>query len=165
MAASGILPYMVQKAVGVVVLVCYIGIYLRFMLFSRVVVTWKPLLLLEPLWSYRACLYIDWTGLHVTDATLFDQILINYLLFFPLACLLTFTWPKLFHDHSWRGLFLVMGVALACSLSTEVMQYVLKVGYFEIDDLINNVLGAGVGYLIYRAIHALASNLLMAKRL
>lgn len=53
-----------------------------------------------------------------------------------------------------------MAFALFCSFATETVQYIKKVGYFEIDDIINNTLGAGIGYLIYRIIYVLALQLL-----
>ena len=144
------------QIVGLIVLACYGAIYLRFMLFSRTYTTWKPLLLLEPFWSYRACLSIDWTGLHVTNHGLFDQIVVNYLLYFPLSCLLPFTWPRFFYLCGLRrGLFRIIMVALVCSLVTEVAQYEMRVGYLEIDDIFNNSLGAGIGYIFYSMCYVL----------
>lgn len=164
-AASGRMQSKERRFAGMTVLVCYVVIYLRFMLFTRVVTTWKPLLLLEPFWSYRNSMSLDWSGLRVTDHGLFDQIIINYLLYFPFACLLPFTWPERFFECGWhRGLLLVMGVSFVCSFATEAAQYVMKVGYFEIDDLINNTLGAGIGYLSYNACHTIELYLLSIRK-
>lgn len=119
------------KTIGLIGLACYAAIYLYFMLFSRTYTTWKSLLLLEPFWSYRACLSIDWSGLHVTNCGIFNQIVVNYLLYFPLACLLPLTWPRFFFLCGLRqGLSRIIMVALTCSFVTEVAQYAMRVGYF-----------------------------------
>ena len=38
---------------------------------------------------------------------------------------------------------------LGVSLTIEILQLLLRRGYFEVDDLINNTLGVFVGYLLY----------------
>lgn len=41
-------------------------------------------------------------------------------------------------------------VAAACSLCIELAQLVLRIGLFELDDILDNALGATLGYLLYR---------------
>ena len=41
-------------------------------------------------------------------------------------------------------------VAAACSLCVELSQLVLSVGLFELDDVLDNALGAALGYVLFR---------------
>ncbi len=162
-AMSRRVPRRIQRALGLVILVAYIAVYLWRLVFSRVDVSWKPLLLLEPLRSYRAALSFD-GGLHVADYTQLALIVVNWLLYVPLGCLLSFTWPERFCLQGvMRGLSRMLLVAFTCSLATEITQYSLKVGYFETDDLLANVLGACLGYLVYRFLCAAISVLRCAR--
>ncbi len=52
----------------------------------------------------------------------------------------------------------IVFVALLSSLTIEVAQYILRVGASDIDDLILNVLGAIVGYWVFRLIALSLSN-------
>jgi glycopeptide antibiotics resistance protein len=45
--------------------------------------------------------------------------------------------------------FLVTLLALEFSFAVEVVQLVLKLGCFDVDDLILNTVGGLIGYLIY----------------
>jgi glycopeptide antibiotics resistance protein len=69
------------------------------------------------------------------------QIVSNILVFVPFGFLL-----------NWTGRFSFLKALLAClavSLCIEVMQLILHVGVFEIDDLINNAVGGSLGYLYF----------------
>ena len=91
------------------------------------------------------------TSQRVQDAGLLEQIVLNYLLFVPLGCLLPFAWPERYvGDGAARGVARVALVAAACSLCVELAQLVLRVGLFELDDVLNNALGAVMGYVLYR---------------
>ena len=48
-------------------------------------------------------------------------------------------------------------VAAACSLCVELAQLVLRVGLFELDDVLGNALGAVLGYALSRTIRTEAS--------
>ena len=41
-----------------------------------------------------------------------------------------------------------MGVGVVSSLFIEIMQWLTKTGYFELDDIMTNTLGMLIGYLI-----------------
>jgi glycopeptide antibiotics resistance protein len=66
----------------------------------------------------------------------------NFVLFIPLGLLLPLVWPSV---RFWRGLLVVMAI----SASIEVAQYVSSAwgGYraADVNDIILNVLGAGLG--------------------
>jgi len=58
-----------------------------------------------------------------------------------------------FLPHKWRtfrkfGIFII--TALFIDLTIELTQYFLKLGWFDVDDIILNVLGMAAGYLVYR---------------
>ena len=43
---------------------------------------------------------------------------------------------------------IMMGVGVVSSLFIEIMQWLTKTGYFELDDIMTNTLGMLIGYLI-----------------
>ena len=65
-------------------------------------------------------------------------IILNILLFVPLGYLLSILIPK------WKSKHIIL-LGCVCSMTTELGQYLLKMGYFEIDDIIYNTLGTAVG--------------------
>lgn len=81
----------------------------------------------------------------------FWQIFLNIILFVPFG----FLFPTIFRDFFKRfKVSEVSTVFIGCifSLAIETMQYITGRGLADIDDLINNTLGAILGYLIYRAV-------------
>ena len=50
---------------------------------------------------------------------------------------------------------IVISITTFTSLAIEIMQYVLEVGISDIDDLILNVLGGAVGFVIFKLIKAI----------
>jgi glycopeptide antibiotics resistance protein len=71
-------------------------------------------------------------------------IILNVLLFLPMGYLLPFTFRKL------RRIWRIVLLALAISLLTEVLQLSFAVGWFDVDDIINNTIGALLGAIIWR---------------
>ena len=71
------------------------------------------------------------------------NILGNVLAFAPFGFLL----PLL--DKKYRGFFHTTLLSLFFSLSVEIIQMLLKVGIFDVDDLLLNTLGGILGYLIF----------------
>ena len=72
----------------------------------------------------------------------FWQIILNILLFVPFGFMFPVIHPKLSKATITYGFLF--------SLAIEIMQYITGRGLADIDDLINNTLGAVIGYLIYR---------------
>lgn len=62
---------------------------------------------------------------------MWSDIRLNILLFIPLGLLI----------GGWRGL--LIGFCLSCGI--EVVQYFGRLGYCELDDVLNNTIGAGIG--------------------
>ena len=79
----------------------------------------------------------------VTNWTSLEGIILNILLFIPFGYLLPSLFPKL---RWWQVILL----GLAFSLTIELLQLITKLGYADVDDLINNTLGAAIGWLCYK---------------
>ncbi len=82
-------------------------------------------------------------------ATPIEDLLLNIILFMPLGFLLPYIWPKL---NGWKT------VLLACCISTtiETTQYLAHWGCLDIDDIVNNTLGACIGYGCFKLYKYLA---------
>ena len=93
---------------------------------------------LVPFWSY-ADLLSEWS------IPMAVQILYNILVFIPWGFLL----PEMTRVS--RKIRTVALSAFGLSFSIEVIQLVFKMGLFEFDDMFHNVLGAVIGYGIWRA--------------
>lgn len=70
-------------------------------------------------------------------------IVLNVLLYFPLGYMLLLLFPRLSNRH-------VITIALAATVSTELIQLIFKRGWCETDDLIHNTLGAVIGLVVCR---------------
>ncbi|WP_347156614.1 VanZ family protein [Pontibacter chitinilyticus] len=87
----------------------------------------------------------------------FSEMILNVLIFIPLgiyAGILFKRWPF------WKQLFFFFLV----SLTFEGLQYILKVGAFDVTDLITNTVGGVVGLLILRAIEAIFKSSVKAQK-
>ncbi len=71
----------------------------------------------------------------------FRTCFMNAVLFAPLGCLY-FGYNR---DNKIKPLHFIL-FAFALSLFVETMQFIFKLGYTEVDDLIHNILGAAFGY-------------------
>ncbi len=81
-------------------------------------------------------------GYSTAMITLLYNVLGNIVWFFPLGMLI-----KRKNDLSLTQLF---AIAFSVSLIIEILQYILYSGISDIDDIIFNVLGAMIGYLVTR---------------
>jgi glycopeptide antibiotics resistance protein len=69
----------------------------------------------------------------------------NVALLVPVGLLVPFVFPKLTWQRS-------LAIGVAAGFVIEVMQVVLNVGIFDIDDVILNALGVMIGYLLSTAL-------------
>lgn len=69
------------------------------------------------------------------------DILLNILLFIPVGFLI----------GGWKGL--VIGFVLSCSI--EAVQYFGQLGYCEIDDVVNNTIGTGIGIFLWSRVNVM----------
>lgn len=68
----------------------------------------------------------------------------NIIMFIPFGFLL----PKLWEHMRKFGLCLL--AAFITSMTIEITQVVTQMGYGQTDDVINNVIGAAIGFVIFR---------------
>ena len=84
----------------------------------------------------------------------FRQIFLNILLFVPFGytftAVLTETRKVRKKHFMLNGCLTVLIAGFIFSFGIELLQYVTSLGYSEIDDVINNTIGAAVGYLLYK---------------
>lgn len=69
-------------------------------------------------------------------------VLLNILLYYPMGYLLSILFPKLKPKH-------VILIGCLCSIATEAIQYILKMGWCETDDVIHNTLGTAIGVWVW----------------
>lgn len=77
---------------------------------------------------------------------MWSSILLNMLLFVPLG----------FITESRKGV--VLGFLLSAAI--EITQYIGVLGYCEVDDVLNNTIGAVVGYLVWRLTRRLTNKMI-----
>lgn len=145
----------VRRAVGLLILLIYIYGNLNETILGRRQFT-TPRIEPELFWSYRVSLKIVDGRLRIQNSSMLAEIILNVLLYLPLGYILPFLLPSVFcpnpreFRHHWIGLLRVMLVGLVCSALTETAQYYFRIGLFEFDDMFNNTLGTGIGFILYR---------------
>ena len=72
-------------------------------------------------------------------------IVLNILLFIPFGYLIPAVWPH--KKWSW---WKIMLFGFAVSFCVETVQLVTRLGFADVDDLMNNTIGSVLGYLIYK---------------
>lgn len=82
----------------------------------------------------------------------FENLVGNVAVFIPFGYLLPFLFQRK------RNLIMVLGYALFFSLGIELFQLFSAFGAFDVDDLLLNVLGAFIGYVVYLMSRQLVSN-------
>ena len=99
----------------------------------------------HPFWSYRAIL----DGKDVLLAENF----MNVMVFVPVGILL----GTQIAQKTQKGWLVATGVGLFISVSIEMLQFFLKRGFAEGDDVMHNVAGGVLGYAVFRGIALIAS--------
>lgn len=72
-----------------------------------------------------------------------DETVLNILLLIPLGILLPYAFT---HIKNWWKVLLI---CFLISSAIEVSQYVLRRGWFDVDDLLLNIIGGILGYFLY----------------
>ena len=100
----------------------------------------------EPFWEIKRSIKLlgptILSGFRITSKSLFMDIVLNILLFVPFGMIVPVLFQKLRR-------ILVVPLGLFCSLCIEAIQYLTRLGMADVDDLINNTIGALLGFLIY----------------
>lgn len=98
---------------------------------------------LVPFWSYHSFFRGE-------DDQLMPQIIYNVLMFIPIGLLLaSFNKRVLLIERRMFFFIIVFFAGLFISVGIETLQYLLKRGLFEFDDIIHNTLGCMFGFLMY----------------
>ena len=92
---------------------------------------------LLPFWSYAS--------IHEGRENLIAENIMNVAVFIPLGLLFALACEKFTWKH-------VAICGMAVSVSIEVMQYIFKRGFSEVDDVIHNSLGCMIGFGLYQLI-------------
>ena len=92
---------------------------------------------LIPFWSYYEVINKNNTGIAL-------QILFNVLMFIPWGILLPSMWECL------QNFKIILLSSVSVSLVIEVLQLVLRLWLFEFDDVLHNIVGTVIGYMIWR---------------
>ena len=132
------------KRFKIVLLVAYGVIYLYLTLFNRTPGS-VPRLELTPFWSYQKAI--------AGNVMMREEIILNILLFVPLGYLLCF---------SGLGWWKVALIGVCLSSTTEVVQYLTRLGLCEVDDLISNGLGTMMGIGVHNGYEMIRSKITRA---
>ena len=79
----------------------------------------------------------------ITSWSSLEGIVLNILLFIPFGFLVPTIWRR---RWTW---WKIMLIGLVASFCIEAVQLITRLGFADIDDLMNNTIGAGIGYLLY----------------
>lgn len=121
--------FKLYKFLVLMLLYAYLYIILNIAIFDRIIGS-DTRLRLQPFASYKLG---EW-----------NYIIENILMFIPLGMLL-----PLLCDY-FKSFFKITLCGLSITLYIEVSQFILKCGMMEVDDIIDNLLGTIVGYIIIR---------------
>lgn len=86
---------------------------------------------------------------HKMEASLFRNIILNILLFVPFGFLL----PH--YSDKFKKIYIAVPIGFCVSLMIELIQYITKIGIFELDDIFNNTVGVWIGYGVYMVVYRL----------
>ncbi len=127
---------MTKKAISGAVLIGYVFLTFYITVFSR---TYHASQKHDftPFWSYKA--------IQEGRDNLVIENFLNVLLFVPLGILLCGTFRRI----KWYQV-LLMGLVL--SIAIETLQYKMKLGFSDFDDVFHNVIGCLVGFVVYKAV-------------
>lgn len=154
LVASRVLEKKLLQKMATVILVIYIFGVIYITLLSRTG-NQELHISLVPFWSYRVMLrgvfralcQCDWRGVmqevKFIGYPTWSSLALNILLFVPLGLLLPIV------KESFGSLKKVFISGFLFSLSIEVTQILTKRGWFDVDDVINNTLGAVIGFILY----------------
>lgn len=104
---------------------------------------------LSPFWSYEA--------IHNGNEVLILQNIMNVMAFIPIGILFCLWFTK---GKWWK----VMGLGCLISISIEVLQFILKRGFSELDDVMHNTLGCIIGYGIVQLVIMVYSAVVKKKK-
>ncbi|SHN27575.1 VanZ family protein [Gracilibacillus kekensis] len=161
------LKYKIYRIVLWLIFICYLLISSFLLIFERIIVRISDYFngiegnryhttisedtsLVESFWYNANLVPFNNTYHYLTGSdyfslvVIFNNIIGNILVFLPLGLLL----PLLFQTYRKFSKLLVTVTVL--TVLVEVMQISLRIGQFDVDDIILNVVGGVIGYLFFR---------------
>ncbi len=131
-----------QKKLWIPIIVIYLCALLYMLFFIRHPYL-KPSYALRPFRALVRIFVWDNKGLRIQKWA-YRGIVLNILLFVPFGYLLPQATEKV--NCWWK----IMVIGFSFSLLVESVQLITRLGMFDIDDLINNTVGAVLGWICYR---------------
>lgn len=149
-------------SITIIFFIIYLGGYLYFTFFSREAGP-VAVIRLQPLRAYRLAFTFDAgffhvikqiftqglsggvDSIHVESTESLEGIILNILLFIPFGYML----PCIFKKFQ-KALWGVILIGFVCSLLTETVQLVTHLGWFDLDDLLNNTIGCLLGVMFFK---------------
>lgn len=128
----------IKKLALYAVFICYLVVVAGATMLSRSGF-WQNSAIQPLFYSYRDA----WNDFSITE---WRNIILNILMFVPFGFLLPFLSKKF--QAFWKTYL----AGFAFTLFIEVVQLILRRGIFELDDLMNNTVGAMIGYGCYRIV-------------
>ena len=132
-----------EYGIALWILINYVMLLLFFTVFGRRSLDYYRMIL-TPGWAYRE-------ALESGDSSLLLGIYMNIAVFIPVGMLTAFLAGR------WRFAKAVLSGFLL-SLFIEILQLVLRAGYFEVDDLIHNTTGTAIGGLVVSGYYIIKKN-------
>jgi glycopeptide antibiotics resistance protein len=86
---------------------------------------------------------------HINQDIWITNLFGNVLAFLPLGFFLPLLFIRI------NGFWKTLGAVFITTASVEIIQFMTKVGSFDIDDIILNTLGGALGYLIFKMIFSI----------
>jgi glycopeptide antibiotics resistance protein len=80
---------------------------------------------------------------HINQGIWISNLFGNVLAFLPLGFFLPLLFKR--YEGAWR----TTGAVFLATLAVEVLQYMTRVGSFDVDDLILNTTGGAIGYVLF----------------
>ena len=87
------------------------------------------------------------SGVHFVSTEPLKGVIRNILLYIPIGYLIPVLWPAFARGKMIWKVLLLGGAA---SILTELIQLTLRLGWFDVDDLLNNMLGTLSGIWLYK---------------
>ena len=132
--------YNKSQLTAAIILSAYVVVLLYLTIFGRYS---------HPEYTYQIHIYKSYKHLlEQFDWQSIRQIIINIAMMFPFGFLL----PVLMKNK--HKFLMTLLLALLLIFFIEIMQMVMQCGTFEVDDVVNNLLGTAIGLLLYRLISA-----------
>lgn len=136
-----------KKSTNAILIVSFVG-YFFFIIYKTLIdrssTTDSVGFCLIPFYSY----YQFFSGV---STEVLRQSIMNIAFFYPFGFLLSCLDMELIKKRKW----LIVIFAMLFSLCVEILQYIFHLGYAEIDDVIHNTLGAGVGVVAFTLLNSL----------